>query len=298
MDEIDFLEQLFPKLTKDQSVIVGPGDDCAAIAWSESHLQLLAVDQVVAEQHFTRDTAPERVGRKLLARNLSDIAAMGGTPRYALTTVAADESYSQDYHDRVMGGILSLAKDFNLHVIGGDISGLPQGYNATLTIIGEVAVDQVVLRSTAQVGDAVFATGKFGDSFLSEHHLDFFPRVKEGQWLAENSFATAMLDVSDGVLMDLGRIAKASSVDILLDVKQIPPRRTGLALKNILADGEDYELIFTVSSLRKDELLKHWPFKTEITCIGEVLKAGIGIIFDAEDQDLRRQVDVFSHFKD
>ncbi len=296
MDEIDFLDQLFPKLTKDKSVIIGPGDDCAAIVWNETHLQLLAVDQVVAEQHFTLDTAPERVGRKLLARNLSDIAAMGGTPRYALATVAADKSYSQDYHDRVMDGMLTLAKQFNLHIIGGDVSGLPKGYNGTLTIIGEVTVDQVVRRSTAQVGDLVFATGVFGDSFFSEHHLDFMPRVKEGQWLAENRFATAMLDVSDGVLMDLGRIAKASKVDVLLEVDKIPPRGPGLTLKNILADGEDYELLFSVPATKKEELIKDWPFKTGITCIGEVLKAGIGIIFDADGQNVTDNVDVFSHF--
>ena len=296
MDEIKFLDNLFPKLTADESVVIGPGDDCAAIEWSDSMLQLLAVDQVVANQHFTMETAPERVGRKLLARNLSDIAAMGGIPKYALATVAADKTFSQDYHSRVMDGILELAKAFNVHVIGGDVCGLPSGYNATLTIVGEVAKDLVVTRKAAQVGDFIFTTGVFGDTFLSEHHLDFDPRVKEGQWLATNKFTSAMMDVSDGILMDLGRLAKASGVDVELNPEQVLPRRSGLSLKEILTDGEDYELLFTVPASKKEALESSWPFSIPLTCIGRVLNCGNGIIFNSEKENLTEKYETFSHF--
>ncbi len=296
MDEISFLTNIFPKFKTKKSVVIGPGDDCAAVAWSDDKLQLLAVDQLVAGHHYLNETAPERIGRKLLARNLSDIAAMGGTPLYALATVAASSEYSQEYHERVMDGIVDLADEVGVNIIGGDTCGGVTGYQSTLTIIGEVPTNEVVIRGGAKPGDLVCVTGEVGDSFLSEHHLDFSPRLAEGRFLAENGFATAMLDISDGLLLDLSRIATASNCSIQLDTTAIPARNTTSKLKNLLTDGEDYELLFTIKEENLEKMINNWKFPTKVTPIGRCLVKNDQQIYDQNSTNLLEKYTTFSHF--
>lgn len=299
MEEITFLKNLFPKLKSDDKVVIKPGDDCAAISWKNSTLQLIAVDQVVAEQHFLTSTDSKRVGRKLLARNLSDIAAMGGTPLYALCTSAADNTFNQSYHEEFMNGIIELADAHDTQIIGGDVCGNPKGFVATLTIIGEVEKDKVVKRDGSEAGDFLFATGTFGDSFHTEHHLDFLPRLKEGKWLADNHYAKAMLDISDGILLDSMRLVKAGhNVSLQLFTKQIPARTEHLPIKNILTDGEDYELLFSVSKEKAEQLKKEWPFSTPLTCIGRFYEKSEQVeIINEEQVDLNKLFNTFSHFE-
>ncbi|MGL4854282.1 MAG: thiamine-phosphate kinase, partial [Lentisphaeria bacterium] len=248
MDELKFLKQLLPRIHQSSpEIIVGPGDDCAAVLGRNNMLQLLAVDQVVLGKHYLPDTAANLVGRKLLARNLSDIAAMGGIAKFALATSAADSSWSEGYHLELMDGILELASLTNVAIIGGDVAGLPSGFVATLTITGEVSRDEILLRSTAKPGDMVFVTGLLGDSFKTEHHLHFRPRLEEGRFLASEHFATACMDISDGLLMDVTRLAKASNCSVTLDINQLPARSVNISVEQMLCDGEDYELLFTVS---------------------------------------------------
>jgi thiamine-monophosphate kinase len=120
--------------------------------------------------------------------------------------------------------------------------------------------------------------------------------VKEGAWLAQHKYATSMMDVSDGILMDLGRLAKASEVDVEIDPAVIPARRSGLTPQQILTDGEDYELLFTVPASKELELRKAWPFTIPLTCIGRVLKCGKGIIFNRKNENLADKFATFSHF--
>lgn len=297
MNEIKFLDNLFPRLKSDDSVIIGPGDDCAAIKWRDNKLQLLAVDQVVAEQHFLPETDPKLVGRKLLARNLSDIAAMGGTPLYALCTVAASKEFDTNYHNAVMDGILELADQFDTRIIGGDICGTPSGYTATLTIIGEVDKNQVLTRYGINSGDKLFSTGSFGNTFSTNHHLNFQPRLEEGKWLAENGYAKAMMDISDGILMDGTRLANGSSKSLKLNTNDIPARTEGLEIKNILTDGEDYELLFAVESDKALALTENWPFDTKLTEIGEFIeKIDEAPVINEMGQNLTKLYKNFSHF--
>lgn len=297
MDELSFLKNLFPRIKSDNSVVIGPGDDCAAVKWRDNKLQLLAVDQVVAEQHFLLETDPKLVGRKLLARNLSDIAAMGGTPLYALCTVAASKEFDTNYHNLVMDGILELADQFDVRIIGGDICGTPSGYTATLTIIGEVDENKVVTRYGISSGDKLFATGCFGNTFSTNHHLTFNPRLAEGIWLAQNSYAKAMLDVSDGILMDGARLATGSDKSLKLNTIKIPSRTEKLSIQNILTDGEDYELLFAVEANKATALIENWPFETNLAEIGSFVdKIDGSTVIDQKEQDLNKLFENFSHF--
>ncbi|MEA2012576.1 MAG: thiamine-phosphate kinase [Verrucomicrobiota bacterium] len=274
MNEIKFLNNLFPQLKTTKNIIVGPGDDCAALKWRGKQLLLVATDQLIAAQHYTPGkTRAAEAGRKLLARNISDIAAMGGTPLYATVCIASGSTYNISFNEKFYSGILEIADELEIAIIGGDLCGISEGHASSLTILGEVAADKIVLRSGSTPGDFLYSTGTFGNSFPTEHHLNFIPRLKEGQWLAEKGFAKSMIDVSDGLLLDILRICRAGKISVELNTDNIPLRTTGLSIEKILTDGEDYELIFAVSPEHSQILEEDWPFKTKLTKIGSFLKS-------------------------
>lgn len=262
--EDGFLQNLFPRLKMPSEVIVGPGDDCAVIKQGDKYL-VLAVDQVVEGRHYLPETSADRVGRKLLARNLSDIAAMGAVPKYALLSSSQSKDKSEEWLELFHDGLLSMAEELEVALIGGDLAVSENDSVASLTIIGEMTASPV-LRSGAKSGDVLFATGFFGNSFLSEHHLDFTPRVEEGQWLS-NFGITAMMDVTDGLLQDAEKVTKASNCSLVID-ESLVNMRSGADLKMAFTDGEDYELIFAVSDDKVTELLDAWPFETRLHKIG------------------------------
>lgn len=306
LDEDEFLAALLPRLATDPGVLLGPGDDCAAIAWNDHECLLLAVDQVAAGAHYfaadnPRPTPPELAGRKLLARNLSDIAAMGGQPRYALAAVAAAPETSREWLDAFADGVLTLAQEFGVTVIGGDLCRASTDV-ASLTIIGVVHHDQLCRRSAARPGDRIFVTGAFGGSLASEHHLRFTPRVAEGSWLAANGYTSCMIDASDGLLKDLHRVCRASSVDAELDPGRVPRARIDGAeasLEAALLDGEDYELIIAAPAANADALPSAWPFDTPLSEVGHYLSPsdGGGMVRDPSGADLlSRHGPGFEHF--
>ncbi|MFA7231131.1 MAG: thiamine-phosphate kinase [Victivallaceae bacterium] len=291
MNEIKILEKILPGLLQGADIALGPGDDCAAIDIGLERLLLAAVDQVIGEIHYVRqDTTPQQIGAKLLKRNLSDIAAMGGKPAWALLALASnnpDESWYTDF----FAGLQSEAERWNISICGGDLGCLPQGKTqevASLTILGTVAREHICLRSSARPEDLIYVTGSFGNSFMSGHHLNFLPRLAEGEFLA-NEFTAAMIDISDGLLLDAMRMAKASLVGFELEPELIP-LRTGASVETALSDGEDYELLFTVSADKAERLEKEWPFTTGLTRIGKVTSTHPGIIFDYKGNDLTLKV--------
>ena len=278
LEELKILEKLLPELPQDASVVLGPGDDCAVLETSGDTELLAAVDQLARDIHYTADTPPGLAGEKLLKRNLSDIAAMGGTPRWALLTVAAggrDGRWVLEF----CRGVSRCAAKYRVSVAGGDLAGLKTDTEvATLTILGEVPAGRAIRRSGARPGDALYVTGEIGNSFASRHHLTFSPRLEEGVFLRGK--ATAMLDISDGLLLDARRLARASQADLKLDAALVP-LRAGARLPDALSDGEDYELLFTAPP----ELETRWDRRlAKLTRIGEVLP-GEGRILDTDGNE-------------
>ena len=290
LEELKILEKLLPELRQDDSVVLGPGDDCAVLkATDDAKTELLAaVDQVAKGIHYTADTPPEAAGEKLLKRNLSDIAAMGGVPRWALLTVAAG-GRDAEWVLRFCRGVAGCAAKYAVPVVGGDLAGLGADTEvATLTILGEVPAGKALRRSGARSGDALYVTGEIGNSFASRHHLSFSPRLAEGKFLRGK--ATAMLDVSDGLLLDARRLAHASRVDLKLDAARVP-LRAGAELPGALSDGEDYELLFTAPP----GLERCWDSGlAKVTRIGEVLP-GPGRVLDAGGEDYNTERIGYEH---
>lgn len=291
MNEIKLLEKILPDLKQDKNVFLGPGDDCAALDLGTGDLLLAAVDQLISEVHYDRSTTEPRVaGAKLLKRNLSDIAAMGGKASWgllALATNTADDEYLLSFYD----GLREAAEKFAVSLCGGDFSSLPQGETgevASLTILGTVERDLMCCRSGAQAGDIVFVTGALGNSYESGRHLTFEPRLAEGRFLAEGAYVNAMIDISDGLLLDAQRMAKASEVAVLLELADIPVNADA-TLEQALGDGEDYELLFCVPADKAENLRKEWAFETALTSIGVIRENPPGEVVSFDGEDLSKR---------
>ena len=240
VSELALLKTILPLLPGNDQIIVGPGDDCAVLKWNGEYDLLVTVDQLIESVHYTPETLPEEAGAKLMKRNLSDIAAMGGEPLWAVVTLAAGSDEGR--LAKFMAGVAREAARYGTSVCGGDISALPsEGTVTTLTLAGRVPRGQAILRSGARPGDLLYVTGEIGNSFSSGHHLSFTPRLAEGQSLRGK--ARAMLDISDGLLLDARRMAQSSRADLEIDASRVP-LRPGARLPDALSDGEDYELLF------------------------------------------------------
>ena len=221
MNEESFVRKLTALFPQSPDVTVGPGDDCAVLDLGTPDLLLAAVDQVISDVHYTKETAPEAVAGKLLKRNVSDIASMGGVPTHALLSLAVNPM-AEDWLLAFHQGIAKQAAAYGISIIGGDMAKLfTAGQSLSLTILGKVERGKLCLRSNAGEGDLLYATGEFGNSFRSGHHLDFTPRLPEARFLA-GDFTCAMQDVSDGLLKDAARMAEASGLALRLED---PPAR-------------------------------------------------------------------------
>jgi thiamine-monophosphate kinase len=231
----------------------GIGDDCAVIPPTKHH-QLVTTDPVIWGQHFDATVSARAVGAKLLKRNLSDIAAMGGRPVAAVVSLALAPNTSVRWLREFYLGLAASALRYRVKIVGGDITQGPSGFfGAFLTLHGESAGGRVVTRSGARAGDSIYVTGSLGGSLLGHHHA-FTPRLTEGAWLAGRSEVRAMMDVSDGLAKDLDSLTPDGLVPAL-DAEAIPvniaARRrarttTKTPLAHALGDGEDYELLIVV----------------------------------------------------
>ncbi|MEY2881936.1 MAG: hypothetical protein RLZZ15_4316 [Verrucomicrobiota bacterium] len=253
----------------------GIGDDCAVLAPSRRR-QLLTVDPVIHGQHFDDTMAPRAVAEKLLKRNLSDLAAMGGRPTAAVIALALDRRTSVAWLEKFYRGLAACARRYCVPIVGGDVAQLDAGLVASLTLLGEVAGPRVVARAGARVGDAIFVTGVLGGSLSSGHHWKFAPRLAEGAWLARQPGVRAMMDVSDGLAKDLGALTPRGVV-AALDAAALP-RRQGADVRAALTDGEDYELVFALAAgANRAALARAWARafpRTRLTCVGRFVRAG------------------------
>ena len=283
MKEFELIEHLTRSLSKPAWVLAGPGDDCAVLDLNSSdRLLLFKTDAVVEGIHFETGAPAEKVGHKALARCLSDIAAMAGTPTAALVTLALPTDFDLKYLERLYAGMTTLASRVGVAVVGGETTTNPERLLVSVSLLGWVPRGKAVLRSGARPGDALFVTGELGGSRASKH-LEFEPRLAEARWLAEHFSIHAMIDVSDGLAGDLPHLLKASGVGAELLASAIPISREARhaaksspakpALTAALTDGEDFELLFAVTSSDAVCLLDAWKKQfssTRLSCIGKI----------------------------
>ncbi|PQJ29885.1 thiamine-phosphate kinase [Rubritalea profundi] len=257
--EDQLISRVTRRLVQQEDVLVGPGDDCAVITLPSGDLQLLKTDCVVEGVHFYPNESGERVGWKAIARVVSDIAAMGGTPHAFVVTLVLTPDTTVDWLDALYVGMQKCADAFQLSIVGGETSSAPTGSANVISVAatGHVQASKLVLRSTCNVADAIYLTGKLGGSLVGKH-LDFIPRLQPAQWLVENCKPSAMMDLSDGLAKDLPRMAKLSDVSYEVDLSSIPCSKN-CTINQALSDGEDYELLFTVSPDMVERLGSDWP---------------------------------------
>jgi len=253
----------------------GIGDDCAVLPASRRP-QLITVDPVIYRRHFDDAVAPRDVGAKLLKRNLSDLAAMGGRPTAAVLALTLDARTSLAWLEQFYRGLAVCARHYGVPIVGGDIAQADGTVSASLTLLGEAAGPRVVTRTGARLGDWIYVTGELGASLPTRHHVTFKPRLAEGTWLARQPGVRAMMDLSDGLAKDLRALTPAGSAPSL-DQATIPLRR-GADLRAALTDGEDYELVFALSGRANRESFSrvwHRTFpKVRLTCIGRFARPG------------------------
>lgn len=284
MKEFELISRLVRDLPTNRSVVAGPGDDCALLDLGiPDRLVVFKTDAVVAGVHFTTETPPEKVGRKALARVLSDFAAAAAQPTAAVVTVALPRDQDPDWITAVYAGLSALARQHGVAVVGGETTTCPERVLISVSAIGTVARDRTVRRSGARPGDALFVTGELGGS-LAGHHLEFEPRLAESRWLAEFTTVHAMIDLSDGLAGDLRHLLLASRVGAEIHQESLPIRRAAHlrarggdgakpAVLAALTDGEDFELLFAIPAREAVRVLDGWRARfpaTPLTCVGRV----------------------------
>ncbi|MGJ3242006.1 MAG: thiamine-phosphate kinase [Opitutales bacterium] len=262
----------------------GGGDDCAVPAWPpgfdpDRTRPLLTVDALIYGRHFDDQTEAAAAGAKLVNRNLSDIAAMGGQPGWSVVSLACDGRLRLEWLDAFCRGMSRATQAVNLQLNGGDVSGADRNsFIASMTIVGWA--DQPVPRQGARPGDRLLVSGRLGGSLLG-HHLTFTPRLQEGAWLAGRPEIRAMIDVTDGLAKDLPAL-RASGGRVHVNTSAIPlsaaageqSKASGkTALWHACNDGEDYELAIAVEADQTETLLADWGKafpELPLTAIGQV----------------------------
>lgn len=286
MNEFALIQQFFAEVVQavaDSSVALGIGDDCALITPPQGQQLAISTDTLVAGRHFPLDTDAYSIGWKAVAVNLSDLAAMGATPHSILLALSLP-SADQDFLREFSRGLFAICGQYGVQLIGGDTT-RSSVLSITMTVLGWLPAGQAITRAGAQAGDVIMVTGTLGDAAYAlqhpnsplQHRLDQpVPRVKFGQAL--RNLASAMLDVSDGLVQDLGHIATASGLDAQLEVECVPlhPILQQLSaserLVHALAGGDDYELCFTVPASQIDAVnLEAARQQIKVTTIGVML---------------------------
>jgi thiamine-monophosphate kinase len=264
MREFDLLQRVYAaNAALPARVTIPPGDDMGAVRIGDRDI-LVTVDQVGDGMHFRlEDTPIAKIGRKAITRNLSDVAAMAALPVGAVAAACLPRGFGEDRATELFEAMRTTGAAYNCPLIGGDVAIWDHPLLLSVTILGEAAGVTPVRRSGALVGDVIYVTGDLGGSMETVDgrckHLDFEPRLSAARALASSSASRprAMIDLSDGLARDLGHICRASGVAAEVQVADLPVSKAAKALarrtgqppwRHALADGEDYELCFTVAA--------------------------------------------------
>lgn len=309
--ELGFIEWVKKNFATPPEGILGIGDDTAVIKSDDGYL-LITKDLLIEDVHFTLSHHPPHLlGRKSMAVNISDIASMGGEPLFALLGVGFPRDFSWEWIEKFMEGIKEICEEYGVYLIGGDTCASPKLF-ISVTLIGRT--EKAIMRSSAKEGDYIYVTGSIGDSgaglyiilnnlppekphlkYLLKRHLDPTPRVSTGRFLQKENIASSMIDLSDGLSIDLHNLCRESGVGALIDSGKIPITEELIEfckeigeepVKFALQGGEDYELLFT-SPIQLDERLKR---EHSITLIGRIegKEKGIRILKNGEEKPLPR----------
>jgi thiamine-monophosphate kinase len=251
------LAQILPRLSRNRSVVLGAGDDCAVVRCPQpDHFQLLKTDCVVEGVHFTATSPPASIGWKAMARPLSDFAAMSGVPQFALVTLIVPAKKTLAWTKKIYRGLEKAARTFHVAIVGGETSSSSGPAVISVSLTGFVEKNRWVGRAGGKAGDELLVTGRLGGS-LRGRHFQFTPRIEEARWLTKHFPIHAMMDLSDGLGADLPRLARASGVGFEVN-ENLLPRNRGCTVTEALNDGEDYELLFGISPEHSASLMKRW----------------------------------------
>jgi thiamine-monophosphate kinase len=317
LGEFGLIDQIARKVAASPSVPLGIGDDAAALLPTPGTVTLITSDMLLEGVHFDLSFCDARsLGRKSLAVNLSDLAAMGAQPRHFLLGIALPAAVSMDFVDGFMAGMIEQADRFGVTLVGGDTCASKGGIAISITALGEQRPELVLKRSGAAAGDLVYVTGTVGDAaaglaelrkgvrggHLVARQLDPEPRVAAGVALAEAGLASAMIDVSDGVLADLGHICEMSGVGATISLAALPISQEYRAAYGddpsfALSGGEDYELLFCSASGKREkveELLRGNGLAVSV--IGEITRGGGVEVVTADGQKYTPTNRGFDHF--
>jgi thiamine-monophosphate kinase len=311
LGERALIERIRARLTLPSWVIVGPGDDAAVIAPARGALDVITVDAIVEGVHFDRRfVAPEAIGYRALAVNLSDLAAMGAEPRAAVLSLALPGETTVDTVDRFLDGFLNLAQQYKTALIGGNITRTSGPWVVDVTALGSVRPRRILSRSGARPGDAIYVTGTPGSAAIglrllravadpdqlagirstwpdsAERYLHPEPRVRAGLLLGRNRAASSCMDLSDGLADGLRQVAAASGVGMSIDASALPvseevarwhAQHGSDPLSTVLGGGDDYELLFTVRPSQRGRL--------RMVCqqLGKLPVSRIGVVTKGSD---------------
>ncbi len=306
MDEFSFIKWIRSNQKKDKNITIGIGDDCAAIRTNGNNVFLVTTDMLVEGTHFDlKKNTPGEIGSKSIACSISDIAAMGCSAKYAVVSICFPHETKTKFARELYRGINKMADTFNIKIIGGDIVSSKKTVVINVTMYGMNEGLKTVSRSGAKMDDAIMITGALGGSILGKH-ITFKPLLKEGMLLNKKFNINSMIDISDGLTADLGHILEESGVGAVLYEDEVPisadaerlARKTGLsALHHALHDGEDYELLFTLSDKESKKLLASGCFPARLSKIGHISKSK-GIKMRDPDGKLKRIKPIgYKHFK-
>jgi thiamine-monophosphate kinase len=277
--EDPLIDRLVALVPRPSAAEARPGDDCAAIDTGDDTLQLLKTDAIVSGVHFLPDAPARAVGWKAAARVTSDMAAMGGAPKYFLVTIAVSPETPVLWLEELYRGISDCLTTHQAVLVGGETCRIPSGSAAVISIAatGTVLRQHLTLRSGGKPGDILLVTGSLGGSITGKH-LSFTPRIKESDWLVSNYKPSAMMDLSDGLAKDLPRLVLASRCGFALDTAALPCT-PGCTIEQALNDGEDYELLLAVAPETVEEMRKAWAAvfpELPLTVIGQLTELGEG----------------------
>jgi thiamine-monophosphate kinase len=317
MSEFDLISRYFTRATP--SALLGVGDDAALMKVSEGQVLAVSSDMLVCGTHFFESTDPYLLGHKTLAVNLSDLAAMGATPRWATLAISLPEA-NEEWLAQFSAGFFSLAEKYGVDLVGGDTTRGP--LNLCVTIMGEVPARQALRRSGAQIGDEIWVSGYLGDAALALAHLqgkivlsasDFSacanalhqPQPGVALGLALRGIASSAIDVSDGLMSDLGHILAASGVGAEIIFANLPASdifrgicgNMNLLQHCLLSGGDDYELCFTAPVSAHHALQDiSGKLALPLSCIGRIIAGHGCVVLDAENNPIIYSGTGYDHF--